>query len=89
MSNIPPPVNPLATATAADQSIASAAESINKGTVRADRAATMNSISGQFRYNYQPDTSHRPTAIIKANRNPIVLPSTDQQYSTSLGIVFL
>ena len=83
-----PPVNPLAISTSSDESIQSAAESVNRGTTRADRAATMNSISGQFRYNYQPDTPHNPTAIIKANRNPINLPSLDDQLSTSLGIIF-
>lgn len=83
-----PPVNPLAISTSSDESIQSAAESINRGTTRADRMATMNNISGQFRYNYQPDTAHQPTAIIKANRNPINLPSLDDQLSTSLGIIF-
>lgn len=83
-----PPVNPIAVQVSSDVSIQNAAESVNRGTTRADRAATMNSISGQFRYNYQPDVAHNPTAIIKANRNPIILPSEDQRYSTSLGIVF-
>jgi len=86
--SIPPPVNPLATGTSEDQSIQSAAESVNRGTTRADRAATMNSLSGEFRYNYQPDVAHNPTTIIKANRNPLRLPSRDDQLSTSLGIVF-
>jgi len=89
MSSRPPVVNPIAIQVSEDVSIQNAAESINRGTTRADRAATMNTISGQFRYNYQPDTPHRPTAIIKVNRCPIMLPSKDQQFSTSLGIVFL
>jgi len=82
-----PPVNPLAQQTSADTSIASAAASINRGTTRADRIASINTNSGQFRFNSQADPAHNPTLIIKATRNPLRMPAQERGCSLA-GIVF-